>query len=125
MQPAAERREIECQSRIGQAIEDPGAMKRVKAGLRAAAFRPGIDDLATTRRQIRIVAGARGIDPGILDGLAVPAVGYWLDDGASRAAAGSSSHGASRLKPPDSAAAASSRPKYSRSCQLAHGATAP
>ena len=57
---------------------------------RAAAFRPGIDDLATTRRQIRIVAGATGIDPGILDGLAVPAVGYWLDDGASRAAAGAS-----------------------------------
>ncbi len=49
----------------------------------AAARRPGLDDAAATRRQIRSLARATGADPGIVDRLPVPAVGYWLDDGAA------------------------------------------
>ena len=53
---------------------------------RAAAFRPGFDDLASTRRQILWVARQTGAPAHVVDLLPAPPVRFWLDDGAEGSA---------------------------------------
>ena len=53
---------------------------------RAAAFAPGLDDVASTRRQILFVARTTGAAEAVVDLLPAPPVRFWLDDGAEEPA---------------------------------------